>query len=145
MPEPKYDDEAVPDSSHSEKDESPYRTERSGSQASRRKSVAAKLKNPLAGLSKEQVFDDVETFCRDKGLDDHMESFKRGALVAQVQNQANAFENINELNEEEKDVLRNEVTHKWRQPFMMYFLVVLCAGSAIVQGMDQTAVNGAQL
>ena len=27
---------------------------------------------------------------------------------------------------------------------MLYFLVVLCAGSAIVQGMDQTAVNGAQ-
>ena len=28
---------------------------------------------------------------------------------------------------------------------MLYFLVVLCAGSAIVQGMDQTAVNGAQV
>ncbi|OQO13302.1 hypothetical protein B0A48_01530 [Cryoendolithus antarcticus] len=27
---------------------------------------------------------------------------------------------------------------------MLYFLVTLCAGSAIVQGMDQTAVNGAQ-
>jgi hypothetical protein len=28
---------------------------------------------------------------------------------------------------------------------MLYFLCTLCAGSAIVQGMDQTAVNGAQV
>merc|ERR1712000_554768 len=51
---------------------------------------------------------------------------------------------IDMLTEEEKGTLRKEETHRWHQPFALYFLCTLCAGSAIVQGMDQTTVNGAQ-
>jgi len=61
-----------------------------------------------------------------------------------VQNRPNGYEKIDMLSEEEKGWLRHEDAHRWSQPFQLYFLVVLCAGSAIVQGMDQTAVNGAQ-
>lgn len=111
----------------------------------RQASAAAKLRNPLAGLSEQQVLADVETWCTEKGLQDEIESFRKGALIARVGQREDGFEYVDALSTEEKDVLRHEINHRWSQPFMLYFLVVLCAGSAIVQGMDQTAVNGAQV
>jgi len=110
----------------------------------RQASVAAKLRNPLAGFSEEQVLADVDAWCVDKGLQEHQEWFRKGALIARVGQRDDGFEYVQQLSEEEKDLLRHEITHRWSQPSMLYFLVVLCAGSAIVQGMDQTAVNGAQ-
>lgn len=119
-----------------------------------------KQRNHLAGLTKEELMEDVEAFAREKDLEHILDDLKKGALVAQ---DPKAFESLDELSEEEKELLRRETTHKWHQPFMMYFMtstfqlrgtsfylsltrfdLVLCAGSAIVQGMDQTAVNGAQ-
>ncbi|KAB8070594.1 hypothetical protein BDV29DRAFT_160301 [Aspergillus leporis] len=105
------------------------------------KDTNTKLKNPLAGLSREELYLDIEEFTQEKNLGDIVELLKRGALVAQ---DPRSFELLNELSEDEKELLRREKTHRWNQPFMMYFMTILCAGSAIVQGMDQTAVNGAQ-
>jgi hypothetical protein len=113
--------------------------------APRKASVAAKLRNPLTGFTEEQVLADVETWCAEKGLSEDLDAFRKGALIARVGQRDDGFEYVNILSEEEKDWLRHEATHRWSQPFMLYFLVVLCAGSAIVQGMDQTAVNGAQV
>lgn len=115
------------------------------SDGKRPQTVGALVNNPLAGLSEQEILADVDTFLEERGLQEHREAFQRGALVAQVQNQPGAFENIAMLSEEEKDILRREQTHRWSQPFMLYFLCTLCAGSAIVQGMDQSAVNGAQV
>lgn len=67
---------------------------------------------------------------------------KKGALVAQ---DPPAFEQIQELDEVERDALRNEVLHKWRQPGALYFTVILCSIGAAVQGWDQTGSNGANL
>lgn len=111
----------------------------------RKMSVAAKLRNPLAGVTEEQVLADVEAWCTEKGLTQDLDSFRKGALIARVGQREDGYEYVNILSEEEKSWLRHETTHRWSQPFMLYFLVVLCAGSAIVQGMDQTAVNGAQV
>lgn len=111
----------------------------------RRASTAALLRNPLTGMSKEDVLKDVDSFVDEKGLSEFREDFRKGALVAQVGNIEDAFETIEGLTEEEKGVLRLEKSHRWKQPFTLYFLCTLCAGSAIVQGMDQTAVNGAQV
>jgi hypothetical protein len=111
----------------------------------RKASVAAKLCNPLTGLTEEQVLADVETSCAEKRLTQDLNSFRKGALIARVGQREVGFEYVSILSEEEKCWLRHEATHRWSQPFMLYFLVVLCAGSAIVQGMDQTAVNGAQV
>ncbi|KAF2134444.1 MFS sugar transporter-like protein [Dothidotthia symphoricarpi CBS 119687] len=108
-------------------------------------SVATKLRNPLAGLSEQAVIADVDTWCVEKGLQEYQDVFRKGALIARVGQRDDGFEYVGQLSAEEKDLLRHEVTHRWSQPKMLYFLVVLCAGSAIVQGMDQTAVNGAQL
>lgn len=106
---------------------------------------AAKLRNPLTGMSDEDVLADVDRFTEERGLTEHREAFRKGALVARHNDREDAFEDIAALSEDEKEYLRTEITHKWRQPFQLYFLVVLCAGSAIVQGMDQAAVNGAQV
>jgi hypothetical protein len=111
----------------------------------RQASVTAKLRNPLVGLTEEQVLADVETWCAEKGLTEDLDSFRKGALIARVGQRDDGYEYVGLLSEEEKGWLRHETEHRWSQPRMLYFLVVLCAGSAIVQGMDQTAVNGAQV
>lgn len=60
---------------------------------------------------------------------------KRGALVAQ--DPAN-FDTVEGLHDDEREALRNEVLHKWRQPRAMYITVILCSVGAAVQGWDQT-------
>lgn len=111
----------------------------------RKMSAAALLRNPLAGMSDEDIIADVDAFCAEKGLMDHVVEFRKGGLLARNINTPYAFEQVDSVPEEEKVILRREITHKWSQPFKLYFLCLLCAGSAIVQGMDQTAVNGAQV
>lgn len=111
----------------------------------RRVSKATLLRNPLAGMTREELLADVDAFVESKGLTEHREDFRKGALVAQVNNTPGGFEKIEMLTEEDKAILRKEETSRWHQPFALYFLCTLCAGSAIVQGMDQTTVNGAQV
>ena len=152
MPQQKPDIEATePNTSSpgSSKDSINY-TENAGhhgsvASATRKASVAALLRNPLAGMSEEEVIRDADAWVVEKGLQEHQDAFRKGALIARVGQREDGFEYVKQLDEDEKNVLRHEITHRWSQPFMLYFLVVLCAGSAIVQGMDQTAVNGAQV
>lgn len=150
MPAPKVDDEAI---AHEEKRPSPSSGSSNDGQyddpalhggAQRQASVTAKLTNPLIGMTEDDVIADADMFVDQRGLSEHREHFRKGALLARVQNRPNGFERIGILSDEEKGWMRHEDNHRWSQPFMLYFLVVLCAGSAIVQGMDQTAVNGAQ-
>lgn len=101
-----------------------------------RASTAALLRNPLLGYSHSELMADVDSFTEKYGLSEHRDSFRKGALLAQASTRPDGFETISELTEEEKAVLRKEVTHRWDQPFMLYFLGLLCAGSAIVQICD---------
>lgn len=110
----------------------------------RKESVATKLRNPLAGVTEDQVLADVEAWCTEKGLIEELDSFRKGALIARVGQRDDGYEYISQLSEEEKGWLRYETQHRWSQPFMLYFLVVLCAGSAIVQGYV-FAINNASL
>jgi hypothetical protein len=102
------------------------------------------LQNPLAGMTRDDVLNDVDHFVDSHGLAEHRDVFRKGALLARYNQDPYGFERVPDLTDAERDMLRFEIEHKWHQPFQLYFLVVLCAGSAIVQGMDQTAVNGAQ-
>jgi hypothetical protein len=85
-----------------------------------RNAVNAMLENPLAVKSREAVINGVKKFVRDSGFPEDEEFFIKGALVAR---DPDDFENIQELSDEDKAALRKEVTHRWHQPFMMYFLV----------------------
>ncbi|KAJ5487241.1 hypothetical protein N7530_001541 [Penicillium desertorum] len=72
---------------------------------------------------------------------DHVETFKKGALISQ--NPASAT-SLLDFSEEEKEAIGREHTHKWSQPWQLYFLASMCSLAAAVQGMDETVNNGAQ-
>ncbi|THV06802.1 hypothetical protein K435DRAFT_644602 [Dendrothele bispora CBS 962.96] len=101
-----------------------------------------KLANPLVGLSHEQLIQDGRAFAESHDLADLSLEFQKGALVAQ---DPLAFEDLPLLDEEDKAILRREVTHKWDQPKTLYYLVVLCSLAAAVQGMDESVINGANI
>lgn len=73
---------------------------------------------------------DVEEFAREKDLNDILPLLQRGALAAQ---NPTAFEHLSGLLPDEREALEVEVTHKWRQPKMLYFTIILCSIGAAVQ------------
>ncbi|OJT05084.1 Major myo-inositol transporter IolT [Trametes pubescens] len=101
-----------------------------------------KLLNPLVGIPHDQLMEDGSAFAKSHGLADLEEEFRKGALVAQ---DPTAFESLTQLSEEDKYVLRRELTHRWAQPAQLYYLVILCSLAAAVQGMDESVINGANL
>jgi hypothetical protein len=44
--------------------------------------TSEKLKNPLTGIPRDQLMQDVDTFAHEKGLVEHLEDLRKGALVA---------------------------------------------------------------
>jgi hypothetical protein len=90
-----------------------------------------RIQNPLAHLSVEEVTHDVTLFAEQYGFQDDLELLTKGALVAK---DPVAFESVPGITEEEKHAIRNEVLHKWRQPRLLYFTIVLCSIGAAVQG-----------
>ncbi|KAL4926381.1 sugar porter family MFS transporter [Aspergillus undulatus] len=105
-----------------------------------RSRLNAVFENPLAGVPRNELFDDVDRFCQNHGLSEHKELFFKGALISQ--NPAMA-ETLPELTEDEKEALRRETTHRWSQPWMLFWMASMCSMAAAVQGMDETANNGA--
>lgn len=105
-----------------------------------KQTVSGKFENPLAGIPKHKLFQDVEEFCRKYDMMDKVDMFKKGALVAQAPAK---FREIEELSSDEIETLQLETTHKWKQPWMLYWLTVMCAMGAATQGMDETCNNGA--
>lgn len=104
--------------------------------------VTGEIKNPLAGIPKDQLFQDVEEFASEFGLNDEIPLLKKGALIAQSPGEADS---ITELNDEDRRVLRDEITHRWRHPRTLYLTIILNSIAAAIQGWDQTGSNGANL
>ncbi|GAM85104.1 hypothetical protein ANO11243_031080 [Dothideomycetidae sp. 11243] len=102
----------------------------------------AKIKNPLVGIPKDKLFSMVDQFAEESSLTDIRDLLRKGALAGQ---KPADFENISELDETEKQALRDEIHRKWHQPRAMYFTVILCSIGAAVQGWDQEGSNGANL
>ncbi len=93
--------------------------------------VNTKLENPLAKLVHKQLLADAADFARSHELGEYTETIQKGALLAQ---DPAAFETLPMLTEEDRRMLRREYTHKWDQPKTLYYLVVVCAIAAAVQG-----------
>ncbi|ERT00947.1 hypothetical protein HMPREF1624_02182 [Sporothrix schenckii ATCC 58251] len=101
------------------------------------------IRNPLKNIPREQLLADVARFREEKGLpEDILPYLQKGALVAK--NPAR-FESLEELDETDKEHIRNEVLHRWRHPWALYYTIVLNSIAAAIQGWDQTASNGANL
>lgn len=73
---------------------------------------------------------DVEEFANEKGLSDITATLKKGALIAQ---DPNRFEEIELLEDDERQVLRQEKNHKWKHPLALYVTIVVCSIGAAVQ------------
>lgn len=100
------------------------------------------IKNPLASVPKEQLLEDASQFAIQHGLAGEVAYFKKGALIAKS---PTAYNDIPELTEFDKMVLRNETENRWEHPRALYFTVLMNSISAAVQGWDQTGSNGANL
>ncbi|KAJ7790395.1 hypothetical protein B0H14DRAFT_2939897 [Mycena olivaceomarginata] len=102
--------------------------------------VNARIQNHLHGIPKARLLSQVEEFVEEKGFNDRLKLFQKGALLAQ---NPKTFESIPELDEEDKAAIRREITHKWSQPRDLYLTVILC--SIAGTSWDQTGSNGANL
>ncbi|KAL4784072.1 hypothetical protein BJX76DRAFT_357402 [Aspergillus varians] len=109
-----------------------------------RRNMNAKLANPLAGYSQEELRKQGMSFAITNQIGDQedIRAFGIGAMLAQAPEK---FESVPGLTVQELEVLRHEFEHRWSQPWTMYLVIVLCSLSAAVQGMDETVVNGAQI
>ena len=101
-----------------------------------------RIKNPLVGVSRDDLMLDVDNYARENNLEDIRDLLRKGALVAQS---PELLESIPELDEGERESLRREITNKWRQPKILYFTIILNSIAAAIQGWDQTGSNGANL
>ncbi|KAI0445585.1 sugar transporter-domain-containing protein [Xylaria telfairii] len=110
----------------------------------KRLEASARLENPLAGLSPEQLAQRGEDFCKQHGLTDEedVRAFRLGAMIA---GNMNKYDAVADLTPREREVLDREITHKWSNPTMLYAVITICSLCAAVQGMDETVVNGAQI
>lgn len=94
-------------------------------------------RNPLHGIPRARLLADVERFQRDRGLpDEALPALRKGALVAQ---HPSRFEELAELDEGEREALREETTRRWKQPRPLYFTIILSSVAAAVQGWDQVS------
>ncbi|KAJ5808106.1 hypothetical protein N7474_009375 [Penicillium riverlandense] len=132
-------DDYPPSYEHAEKPKEDY--QRPDVEHMGRDHLNAVFENPLAGIPREQLLRNVEEFCKKYQLEEYRETFVKGALISQ--DPANAT-NLPELTDEEREALIREHTHKWSQPWKLYWLAAMCSLAAAVQGMDETVNNGAQ-
>ncbi|KAG1848819.1 hypothetical protein C8R48DRAFT_729683 [Suillus tomentosus] len=102
----------------------------------------AKLSNPLRGIPHDRLMADIEIFAQERGLTHLLPELKKGALVAQ---DPTCYNRLDTFSEDDKRILTEEVTHKWRQTPMLYYMVVMSSLAAAVQGMDEAVINGAQI
>ena len=86
--------------------------------------------------------EDVEAYAHDNNLEDILPLLKKGAMVAQ---HPSGIETIAELDDADRETFRSEILHRWRQPKILYFTIVLNSIAAAIQGWDQTGSNGANL
>lgn len=101
-----------------------------------------RIVNVLAGIPRDELYKQVAEFAHDHDLEDHTAMLQKGALVAQS---PATFEDLSELDENEKYHLRREITHPWQVPMRLIWTVGCCCVGAALQGWDQTGSNGAVL
>ncbi|KAF9522875.1 hypothetical protein CPB83DRAFT_899259 [Crepidotus variabilis] len=104
--------------------------------------IQARIQNPLYGLTRAELNQKVALFCKEKGFHEEEPLFQKGAILAQNPAQ---FEQLAELDEADKVVIRRETTHRWHLPADLYKTIIICSLAAAVQGWDQTGSNGANL
>ncbi|GAB7346879.1 hypothetical protein MBLNU459_g1960t1 [Dothideomycetes sp. NU459] len=106
----------------------------------REKTLAQRLENPYQDKTRDQILEEARDLAG-RCMFERSEEFERAALLA-------ARYDVDLLPVEraylEKETSK-KVKDKWSHPKVLFYTAFLCGAAAIVQGMDQTAVNGAQI
>ena len=103
-----------------------------------RENASGEIKNPLLGIPKAQLLAQVEAFATKYDMHEQLPLLRKGALIAQ---NPIDFENLAELDDADRDIIRTEATHRWKHPWAMYFTIILNSIAAAIQGWDQTGSN----
>ena len=91
----------------------------------------SRIRNPLVGVPKAELLSDVSLFAKERQLEDIEPLLVKGALVAQS---PALFEEIEELDDSERIALREEVTHRFKLPRILYYTIILNSIAAAIQG-----------
>lgn len=102
-----------------------------------RANINAKINNPLAGFTHDQLATKGEEYVRkfQIGNDEDIRAFRMGAILAQ---DPNRHSEVRGLTEEESMTLGKEISNRWSQPKLLYLVIVLCSVCAAVQGMGKS-------
>lgn len=92
----------------------------------------------MAALSKDDLLRHVDQYAQEYNFTDILPLLRKGALVAQ---KPNDFESMSELDETDRQFLRAEKVHRWRQPWALYYTIILNSIAAAIQGWDQTGTG----
>lgn len=77
----------------------------------------------------------VEEYAAANGLQDILPILKKGALAGQKPNE---IASVSELGYDDHRILHQEVVRRWKQPWALYYTIILNSISAAIQGWDQT-------
>ncbi|CAI6265749.1 unnamed protein product [Periconia digitata] len=111
-----------------------------------RRHLNAKLENPLADFSFNELRKMGRAYAGEHGLNDAQDvrALEIGACLARDPADLSHAKELG-VTDAEYAVLSHELEHRWSQPRLLYLVIVICSACAAVQGMDETVVNGAQL
>ena len=90
-----------------------------------------RIRNPLVGVPKAELLSDVSLFAKERQLEEIEPLLVKGALVAQS---PALFEEVEELDDGERIALREEVTHRFKLPKILYYTIILNSIAAAIQG-----------
>lgn len=82
-------------------------------------------------MSESECIQDVHSFAQEHGFEAEKDLIVKGALISR---DPTNFANVSGITEKEKTAIANEVLHKWHQPKILYFTIILCSVGAAVQG-----------
>lgn len=110
------------------------------------RNINAQIHAPFDGLDEEQMKEEIKEFIQKTGLGDYHLYFLKGAFIAQSDRAfSSPLSDGLMLTSDEEDSLREENGYRWRHPRALWQLVALCAVGAVVQGWDESAIDGGKI
>ena len=77
----------------------------------------------------------VAAYATEFDLENILPLLQKGALVAQS---PAGIDDLSELSDDDRRILYEEQTRRWKHPFALYYTIILNSISAAIQGWDQT-------
>lgn len=96
---------------------------------------------PLRTQSRGALAEELNDFAASCGLQHKLEVLRKASSLHHDESP----EEIPGITDDEIAALSRESSHRWQQPKLLYFTVLVCSIGAIEQGWAQTAMNGANL